>query len=282
MTAAEARAAGRGMFCIRCGYELAGLASPVCPECGRRFDPARRRTYSRWPRWRRFARRAVRVAAVLFLLLAAAGGWLYYRYSVEQDAIGRLASVKAAGGYYGTALLGPDWWNQWAGPRGWPTLTVVATIDFEASPVTDEDLAWIGRLGALEELSFNGARVTDAGARHLRGLRSLHTLNIYGSDVTDAGLQSIGSLTKLKALDLFASDVTDAGMPNLAQLRRLEELSLASTRVTDAGLIHLHNLPALRTLDVSDTAVTDKGVGALRQALPHIVIVPWDTIPEVE
>lgn len=31
--------------CLDCGYALAGLQSPACPECGRLFEPANLTTY---------------------------------------------------------------------------------------------------------------------------------------------------------------------------------------------------------------------------------------------
>jgi hypothetical protein len=37
-----------GIFCLRCRYELRGLTSRRCPECGRVFDPERAETYSRF------------------------------------------------------------------------------------------------------------------------------------------------------------------------------------------------------------------------------------------
>jgi ribosomal protein L32 len=33
--------------CLECGYSLRGLGHHQCPECGRAFDPADTRTYSR-------------------------------------------------------------------------------------------------------------------------------------------------------------------------------------------------------------------------------------------
>lgn len=45
--------------CLNCGYALRGLPNPVCPECGRGFDPANPDTYRdrARPRWStRFAR----------------------------------------------------------------------------------------------------------------------------------------------------------------------------------------------------------------------------------
>ncbi|MBL9031303.1 MAG: hypothetical protein JNM80_06305 [Phycisphaerae bacterium] len=44
------------MFCFGCRYDLRSIAASRCPECGRAFDPADARTYSRAvraeaPRW---------------------------------------------------------------------------------------------------------------------------------------------------------------------------------------------------------------------------------------
>ena len=34
-----------GMYCLSCGYDLAGLESPTCPECGRVFDSSNSATF---------------------------------------------------------------------------------------------------------------------------------------------------------------------------------------------------------------------------------------------
>ncbi|UCF34575.1 MAG: hypothetical protein JSV78_04585 [Phycisphaerales bacterium] len=57
--------------CLGCGYMLRDLPEPVCPECGRSFDPADPTTYDPNPpgsRRRRWIKRGV-VAAVIVLLL---------------------------------------------------------------------------------------------------------------------------------------------------------------------------------------------------------------------
>ena len=38
-----------GCFCRRCGYDLAGIGSGACPECGQAFDPADPTTFLRHP-----------------------------------------------------------------------------------------------------------------------------------------------------------------------------------------------------------------------------------------
>jgi predicted RNA-binding Zn-ribbon protein involved in translation (DUF1610 family) len=49
--------------CLTCGYLLRGLSEPVCPECGRAFDPADESTFDMRPLgWRR--RRWIKRGAV--------------------------------------------------------------------------------------------------------------------------------------------------------------------------------------------------------------------------
>jgi predicted RNA-binding Zn-ribbon protein involved in translation (DUF1610 family) len=48
--------------CLGCGYRLRGLAAPMCPECGRAFDPGDLTTFDHDPRVRRRRRWATRIA----------------------------------------------------------------------------------------------------------------------------------------------------------------------------------------------------------------------------
>ena len=58
--------------CLGCGYFLRGLPTPVCPECGRAFDPADASTYDlRPPDWRR-RRKIKRIALAVAIGLALA------------------------------------------------------------------------------------------------------------------------------------------------------------------------------------------------------------------
>ena len=51
---------------------LAGLTRNVCPECGKPFDPARRRSFTRHPRLRKWGRRiSLSVLGVLILYVAS-------------------------------------------------------------------------------------------------------------------------------------------------------------------------------------------------------------------
>lgn len=61
--------------CLGCGYLLRGLEQPVCPECGRKFDPADPKSFAATPKlrlWRRWRWRLVGMFALALLLLVAA------------------------------------------------------------------------------------------------------------------------------------------------------------------------------------------------------------------
>jgi len=62
--------------CLSCGYLLRGLPSPVCPECGRTFDPADTTTYDlRPPDWRRRRKiKRIAFAVIGFIALWVAFG----------------------------------------------------------------------------------------------------------------------------------------------------------------------------------------------------------------
>jgi hypothetical protein len=64
--------------CRKCGYLLRGLPEPICPECGRPFDPVDRQTYApsvAWRRRRKWLPRIVTVAVLaIFLFVFAPRG----------------------------------------------------------------------------------------------------------------------------------------------------------------------------------------------------------------
>lgn len=57
--------------------------------------------------------------------------------------------------------------------------------------LTDEGLAYLKDLTALENLDLCFAHVTDAGLAELRDMRSLHHLNLVGTKVTKAGIEEL-------------------------------------------------------------------------------------------
>ena len=113
------------MYCRKCWYILDGLDDPRCPECGRAFDPANRRTYRTRPRRQWWSRVLLRVMVVMMLVVAIPAGFLYRRYRIEHRA---MAALQTRGFRYRTAPYGPEWLTKWATQRGLPMVEVVVSV----------------------------------------------------------------------------------------------------------------------------------------------------------
>ena len=173
-------------------------------------------------------------------------------------------------------------------------------LSLECSGVEDFDLAMIGRLTQLHDLSLRGrftsvglahlqplnrltrlivsnpgvddAGVDDAGAQHLASLIALEEVFLTDCRLTDAGLASLATLPKLTRLVLAtAPAITDAGMTSIGRMTRLEDLQVTGAPdLTDAGLLPLRGLSRLRVLELPASVVTPGAVSALRQAVPTL------------
>ncbi len=257
------------IFCCACGYDLRGQPAPHrCPECGRAFDPANRKTFlTRPPRgavWR-WTRRTAVLLLSLGLLLAMSWGWLYWDWKNEQTTLARLQVV-----VWGRKPLCETKLNRYLGSAG-RVLDRAYNVQC-TQPTADADLACLQDLRSLRWLSLNSTQVTDAGLARLKPLERLQGLSLDGTEVTDAGLIHLNGFRELQDLDLRDTRITDAGLAHLTRLNKLTRLNLWGTAVTDAGLIHLKELKGLQTVCLSSTNVTAAGVEKLRAALPGVKI----------
>ena len=136
----------------------------------------------------------------------------------------------------------------------------VRSLNFRNSKVTNDGLAQLARLTALEKLNLHGCeQITAAGLAHLEVLSRLKHLDLP-LKTTDDGLAHVKTLTELKHLDLNYGSPTDAGLAHLANLTQLEHLGLGYAVITDAGLSHLKGLHRLRHLALYNTKITDAGL----------------------
>src|SRR5687767_4964673 len=78
-------------YCRGCGYSLRGLAGGNCPECGRAFDLADRRTVGRRPPrlalWR-WVRRTAALVVVLALAAGSVPAWYWWEWRAGQEVDG--------------------------------------------------------------------------------------------------------------------------------------------------------------------------------------------------
>src|SRR4051794_40133132 len=91
------------MLCRQCGYILDGIPSRQCPECGRAFEPADRRTWA--ITHRSFRLRRLRQVTAAVLLLGTATYTVLYLTLLRRTATRPATFVFASG--LGRPLPGP-------------------------------------------------------------------------------------------------------------------------------------------------------------------------------
>ncbi len=187
-------------------------------------------------------------------------------------------------------------------------LTRLEKVYFRALPLRSPAFAFLAANPSLQQVVFEDLPVGDSLLTHLAGLQSVHSIGIthtsrHPEGFTGRGLAELACLPELRRLSLYgtsvdsehlgflarcpnlaglglgkvpgeAGTITDATLEALRHCSRLEGLGLDSSHVTDAGLVHLHGLTRLKELSLERTRVTAAGVGAVRQALPGL-IVAW-------
>jgi hypothetical protein len=284
------------MFCKKCGYVLVGLESRVCPECGRTFDPANRRTFAARPPRRWAWRWGKRLAALVLLVMLTAGatlGWLWWGWHAEQPTIARLG---AFGQRVTVAHIGPPrlrWvlgkrWGYLIERVNWAEVTRLEAakteqLDFRSLTQIEQltlwecessshDLSNLAGLVKLRELGLYGLRVEKPDLAFLEKLPALSKLYLSGKWVSSAGFEQIGRLGHLKELSLFETGTTDGDLQRLRGLSSLERLNLERNPISDAGLVNLQGLKSLKLLWVDLRLVDSPGMAKLKQAIPGLQV----------
>ena len=269
-------------YCRRCGYNLAALPEPRCPECGRVFDPADSRTFQRHPlrRWLHHIRRAAAGLLILLLLLAAVWGWFFWGWYSERQALISLTLDPDNPDHVVYIPIRLPFGNRQLGPAGFvlkravwvnldhragvtditpvARLTNLQTLYLDGTDVTD--LTPLARLTSMQVLWLRRTRVEDLSP--LAELTNLRELDIVGTRVSD--LRPLARLTKMEELKF--DDTTVADLTPLAGLTNLDELLLTHTDVHD--LAPLSGLKSLHFLQVPEETITEAQVEALRRDLP--------------
>ncbi len=149
----------------------------------------------------------------------------------------------------------------------------VIGVDFLGWPnVTDEEIALLGDLPGLRDLSLFGHRFTDENLRCLEGLAQLETLTITSVNVKGPGIRSLQGLSELRVLEFVNSPLGDAEAEMLSRCTQLETLGVAYSHIGDDGVAHLKRLSSLKALYLHGTAVTNNGLRHLAE-LPNLRVL---------
>lgn len=161
---------------------------------------------------------SVRSLLILLALVAIPLAWYANRVHERRRAL-RTIFAHNGGIYYDFEVDGgkfpkdpvspvPAWLRRGVGTDHFHN---IVWVRIERSPsFSDEDLARIRALDAVEALGIVGTAITDEGMRHFRGWGSLKALFLDDSAVTDAGVDALGLETfpQLSVLALRGTRVT--------------------------------------------------------------------------
>ena len=292
-------------YCRKCGYELRGLTTPRCPECGRTFDPANPRTYRRRPiqRWHRHVKRAVIVLMTPIIFLAVVWLWFYWGWYTEHRALSALLGIEdprpstslfLKDNYYAEPIIlswigdrkleieryGEEstWVREHAGSPGFVLDRAVCVC----IPSNVSNLEPVAQLTKINWLRYFGTGARDLTP--LAGVTTLRWLDLHGSSVTD--LTALAKLDGLDELDVDGTPLKNLGP--LSGLKKLRVLCVNDTKVTD--LTPLNGLVNLQTLDLSRTQVTNLAPLTSLNSLRHLNLVhtsitdisPLSELPNLE
>jgi hypothetical protein len=163
------------------------------------------------------------------------------------------AELKPAGGKTVTSVfvkdssaLTADHYRAIGSLQSLKTLTM-----YNKSTLTDETLALLAPLQALEEFAVDGAKISDDGMKSFAAMKSLKNLtffhNLYKDKFTGAGLLHLKDLAKFDSFSCGGSTFTDEGFAAAAQLN-LREIRIWHTGATDAGVAKLEKSTTLKIL----------------------------------
>lgn len=144
-------------------------------------------------------------------------------------------------------------------------LDAVTEINARGGTVTDQGLARLERLPALQKLALDGTRITDAGLASLQKVPSLMELSLNSTGVTSTGLTQLAALPALKRLELMGCDLTLDDFAAVGRLPALETLVLNQVvELTDPGFDLICEARTLKVLMLNGcTGLTDRGLPSL-------------------
>lgn len=184
-------------------------------------------------------------------------------------------------------------------------LDALEVLSLTGKQISDEGLAWLGKLTKLEALNLAGTSIGEKTLVRLNKLKYLTAL-VLPKGIGVAAIKYVGNLKALRSLSLrvdrqievaalseltrirtlrnlrISGDVTDAGLEVVARIQGLEELYIGSPNVSDVGLGALARISTLESLDVSSSqGISDAGFLALL-ALPNLSVVKIGYAPITE
>lgn len=148
----------------------------------------------------------------------------------------------------------------------------IRTLSLANSDISDDGLAGIEDLGALDSLSLHVTNVGARGLAHVAKLPRLQRLLLGYTKVTDADLLPLADCPTLEQLCLMHTQLGDEAMDSLAQISTLRTLVLSGTRVSGRRLAALKKLKSLEEIYLDRLPLSNADIEVLAE-FPALVKV---------
>jgi len=146
--------------------------------------------------------------------------------------------------------------------------TRLKTLKFENKAISDSQLAVVGRIATLRELTVRG-RITNEGLKQLRGLSQLEVLDLSMSNITDDGLKELASMPKLTRLVVMEMRITGEGLETLASYPNLKSLNVTLTHITNDAIARIQKIRPDLQIDLYFKVPEANGGGTRQEMLTN-------------
>lgn len=127
-------------------------------------------------------------------------------------------------------------------------------------PLTNENLAWLGKVETLSALDVSSTGVTDGFLEMVKGLPELAELRIGNTKLTEASGPQLGQFRNLVSLDVSGTPLLRSVLMQLGSWPKLKSLVAQKTKLErPSGFVTRHG--GLSTLDLSEAIVGPDGLG---------------------
>lgn len=134
-------------------------------------------------------------------------------------------------------------------------------------PMSEDDLSSLERCRRLTRLFMQQVPVTDEQVARIGKMTSLEYLQIR---VTDDQLKQLGGLKNLKHLALTWSLITSEGLRIVSDLPNLVQLSVAYTSIGDEELMTLAGVESLKVILIRESKITPSGISRFQKLRPDV------------
>ena len=141
----------------------------------------------------------------------------------------------------------------------------IVVLNLSKMPVTDIELAVIGKFSNLEKLNLNFSQIKGPGLASIQSLTNLKSISLAGTDVTAESLKPILVLPNLKELFVWNTKISEP--EKLTLVKEYPKIAITTSQFKDDKILRLGK-PSL----VNEGIIKKEELVGLKHSMPGVVI----------